>query len=219
MSAVTVVDFNEMNTRYCERFRQINVSTFGLGRMQARAIEALVIAFDNIARAARALLDLKAELLADPVPQSLLEEVIGEFAPIESLIAGIDLERFKTDRAYAEGLHATVIMAEMNGNALLTLIGAIRTPAAARQKMLDVIAKRTEFLAGPKFPYAIVKADFIHGKGGALPLDFYQGQRCPITERDETGMTVIRPFGSDGFGYAGFFALEEALQRFDIIES
>lgn len=143
---------------------------------------------------------------------NLIITVASEISAVESLLSGIDIERVKTDAAYAGSQLNRANLARRSAQAVDQLAGCIAKTVTALTGSTKAAQERATFVAEPKKRSAVVKGDFTHTRGGS-PVRFHTGWHCDIDRELEGGGMVI------GAGdWAVPFTAEEIARLFDIVE-
>lgn len=175
-------------------------------------LNALHYAFGSLAGAANKL---------ETAPQdaestfSAIQTVIQQIAAVESLMSTIDIEKVRTDAAYAGSQLERARVARTSAEAVDQLAIGIAKVLSASNSVAQAIAQLTKFneQSKTKKRVAVVKGDFTHTKGGS-PSQFHKGWHCDIDNEMPNGDMRI------GAGsYSIFFTAEEIALFFDIVEA
>jgi hypothetical protein len=143
---------------------------------------------------------------------NLIRKVVDEIAAVEKLVADIDIEKVRTNAAYAGSMLDRARLARASAEAVDQLAIAISAVLKAKGAVTDAATLRTKFVDTPPKKYAVVKKSFTHTKGGS-PVQFHEGQHCQIDYEDADGKRI-----ADGTGtYAVYFSAEEVPNFFDIV--
>lgn len=170
-------------------------------------LNALHAAYGSLAGAANKL--EKAPQHGEDV-STLIAKVVSEIAAVEKLTADIDIEKVRTNAAYAGSMLERARLARASAEAVDQLAIAILATLKATGAVSDAATLRTKFVDAPAKKYAVVKKSFTHTKGGS-PVQFHEGQHCEIDFEDADGKRIASG------DYAVYFSTEEVPNFFDIV--
>ncbi len=174
-------------------------------------LNGLHYAFGSLAGAANKLENAPQD---DPATGLLVATVIEQIAAAEALLSTIDIDKVRTDAAYAGSQLKRVQAVRASAEAVDQLAAAIAKTLQASTALTTRTQQLETFVteSATKKRVAVVKGDFTHSKGGS-PVQFHKGWHCDIDHELENGDMSI---GAGSWGV--FFKAEEISRFFDIVE-